>query len=231
MTAGTLGVTGDDYADQIVARAADRRARLAFHDVVLGLVDPGSLIFDFGAGPGIDADYYAECGFRVRAHDIDPAMCAALSRRCKQHLAAGRVTLYGAEQEPAEAADAVTANFAPLSLVDDLPGLFRKFHALLKPGAPAIVSVLNPYYLGDMRYRWWWTNAARLAIHGAYRLRSGTGYVYRRTPRVMQRAAAPHFSLTSVVRGLPGQRWQRWPLRRLALASSQFMFLVFIRCP
>src|ERR1700677_310387 len=60
------------------------------------------------------------------------------------------------------AVDWVISNFAPLNLVDDLHELFAKFHALTGPGGKVFASVLSPYFVGDLRARWWWRNAHRL---------------------------------------------------------------------
>jgi hypothetical protein len=55
-------------------------------------------------------------------------------------------------------ADLVTSNFAPLNLIDALPELFAKFHALTAPNGRVLASVLSPNFLGDLKYRWWWQN-------------------------------------------------------------------------
>ena len=56
-------VTGAAYVAQISARQSDRRARFAFQQLVFRIVQPGGALFDFGAGPGIDARFYAESGY------------------------------------------------------------------------------------------------------------------------------------------------------------------------
>jgi hypothetical protein len=52
-------VTGADYVKQITALESDRRARAAFHDLVLRVAPPGAALLDFGAGTGMDARFYA----------------------------------------------------------------------------------------------------------------------------------------------------------------------------
>jgi len=42
--------------------------------------------------------------------------------------------------------DLITSNFAPLNLIEDLPELFEKFHALTGPGGRVLASVLSPVF-------------------------------------------------------------------------------------
>src|SRR4029077_822127 len=86
-------VTGAEYVEQITAGESDRRARAAFLDLVLSIAQPGATLFDFGAGTGMDARFYAESGFRVRAYDVDREMCGFFSAHCRDLMEAGRVTL------------------------------------------------------------------------------------------------------------------------------------------
>jgi len=52
--------TAATYVAAITAGEADRRARKAFQDLVLRIATPGAVLFDFGAGPGLDARFYAD---------------------------------------------------------------------------------------------------------------------------------------------------------------------------
>jgi hypothetical protein len=58
--------------------------------------------------------------------------------------------------------------------------------------------MLNPYYLGDARYRWWRANLVNLLRHGHYAIESESR-IQRFAPRVIARAAAPHFRLERTV--------------------------------
>ncbi len=237
--------TGTDYVRAISARESDRRARAAFRELVLRLAPPGGALFDFGAGAGLDSKYFAERGLRVRAYDNDPKMCEFLAHYCRDLIASGRISLETGDYteflaRPPESthrpADLVTANFAPLNLVADLRALFAKFHALTAPDGKVVASVLSPYYIGDMRYRWWWRNLPRLRRLGQYALRGAHGEIVRRSPADLAAQCAPTFVLERVFSGLPTSYGREaagmaWPGRRrgawLRLSGSRFMFVVF----
>jgi SAM-dependent methyltransferase len=234
-------VAGEEYVAAITAVASDRRARRAFRDLVLEMTAPGSCIFDFGAGPGIDAKFYAECGFRVVAYDADPRMCASFARHCRREIDSGQIHLYQGEyrnflelQIPAirqqYGIDAVTANFAPLSLIDDPHELFAKLHALTGPNAMFFASVLSPEFIGDMRYAWWWANRMTYWRRGHFRVAGETASIFRRSLGNFAAQAAPYFTLQNAIRGLPRKAGSRIRSSgRLALALSRYTFLVFAK--
>jgi hypothetical protein len=123
--------------------------------------------------------------------------------------------------------DLVTANFAPLSLVDEPHELFAKFHALTTAHGRVLISALNPYFLGDARYRWWWSNLARLWRQGHYVVKGEQFNVFRRSPANFAAVAAPYFSLKAVSRGLPTSAEVTARLGKSLLMSSLYMFLLF----
>ena len=86
--------TGASYVEAISALPSDRRARAAFQDLVLRIARPGATLFDFGAGPGVDASFYAECGFQVGAYDVDPEMCDYFSVHCREFIETGQIELH-----------------------------------------------------------------------------------------------------------------------------------------
>ncbi|HEY6482163.1 MAG TPA: methyltransferase domain-containing protein [Steroidobacteraceae bacterium] len=242
-------VTGARYVEQITALASDRRARTAFRDLVLRVAAPGAALFDFGSGTGMDARFYAECGFKVAAYDVDPHMCAFFAEHCRDLIEAGRVSLdsgdyrnFLAHGKPGglAAVDLVTANFAPLNLIDDLHELFAKFHALSRPDGRVLASVLSPWFVGDLQYGWWWRNSLRLLRVGHFSVPGVQGPIVRRRLADFARHSAPYFTLERVFRGLPA------PPRRdvagvglnggafgraLGLSTCRFMFLLFHRRP
>jgi SAM-dependent methyltransferase len=240
-------VVGADYERAMSALESDRRARSAFQDLVLRLAPPGAALFDFGAGTGIDARFYAELGFTVGAYDVDLRMCEYFESRCRALIDAGRITLdAGSYQEflasptvnGARRAALVTSNFAPLNLIADLTGLFAKFHALTAPDGRILASVLSPYFVGDLRYGWWWRNALPLWRRGHYCVAGAQAQIIRRRLADFARQCAPYFSLTRVFPGLPRLRAQpsngvdlsragrcAW----LRLSTCRFMFLLFER--
>lgn len=234
-------ITGDDYIATILAGDADRKARAAFLELAMSLAAPGAGIFDFGAGPGIDAKHYADNGFRVLTYDLDPAMRRCLLSHCREQITRGLVV--PCDEHPGTGTDGVgrfaqargielvTANFAPFNLVTEPREEFRKFHQLISPHGKLLLSVLNPYFLGDMKYGWWWRNALRLLLRGEYSLPGGSGLIYRRSPYRFRQLAEPYFSLQAVIRGLPGNLYRRGPLPPQHLVTSQYLFLLFDKRP
>ena len=231
-------VTGEAYVRAISARAADRDARAAFREAVLRLAPRGGSIFDFGAGPGSDAKFYAGHGFRVIAYDVDDEMCATFRVHCVEEIETRRVTLIessyeqllsGAALPTVRDIDLVTANFAPMNLVPAPSETFELFHSLVAERGRLLLSVLNPSFIGDMRYGWFWTNRLRLWRDGNFAIR-GRVDVWRRSVGEFARLAAPWFRLRSVMRGLPTPPWcTAVPLRWLARPTSQYVFLLFER--
>ena len=237
--------TGASYVDAISARPSDRLARTAFRDLVQRIARPGATLFDFGAGPGIDARFYAECGFKVGAYDVDPEMCDYFSVHCRELIDTGQVVLHTgsypdflAVEAPrdAPAADLVTANFAPLNLVEDLQGLFLKFHTLTGRDGKVLASVLSPYFVGDIKYRWWWSNCRRLRRNGHFAVPGARGPIVRRRLADFAVQSAPYFALTRVFPGVPSYRdrevhgidLDRHGARAwLGLTHCRFMFLLF----
>jgi SAM-dependent methyltransferase len=245
--AGRRIVTGAEYVEQITALESDRRTRSAFQDLVLRIAPPGAALFDFGAGPGIDARFYAEHGRTVAAYDVDAKMCEFFALHCRSLIDAGRVTLDGGSYRDflarkavgGRGVDLVTANFAPLSLIADLPELFAKFHALTAPNGKVLASVLSPYFIGDLQYGWWWRNALRLWRDGHYFVQGSQAPIFRRRLDDFAARSAPYFRLQRVFPGLPPRRAQTvngvdvssgsrfaW----LHVTTSLYMFLLFEKC-
>jgi SAM-dependent methyltransferase len=222
---------GDAYLAAITARRDDRRARAAFQARALALTSRGGTILDFGAGPGLDAAAYAAEGRRVCGYDVDPVMQATFLRVCGREIADGRVALWaddyatflGARAIPdVPPADLVTANFAPLNLVGDLRPLFAAFRALTSARGRVLASVLNPGYLGDLRYRWWWTHQAEYRRRGSFAVAATPWPVHRHAPSALAVHAAPFFVLRRVTAGTPPA--DGWPPIRLL---SRYLFVEF----
>jgi SAM-dependent methyltransferase len=221
-------IAGKEYVAALTARDSDRRARAAFQRLALSLVGPGRRIFDFGCGPGLDAAEYARQGAQVDAFDIDERMCEYCREYCREPLARGqmRITCCSYPEflaaRSASVSDLVTANFAPLNLANDLPRLFAKFHALTSPQGRILASVLNPWYLGDARYGWWWRHRARLIRQQEFALPGAQATIVRRTPRRFGQLAAAYFAPPRV-HAIDGTAPADWSAR----ARSKFLFLVF----
>ncbi len=237
--------TGAEYVSQIGTQESDRRTRSAFRDLVIHIATPGARLFDFGAGPGMDARYFAERGFTIDAYDVDPRMRDYFAEHCRDLIDAGRVTVEGGgyrdfltrgTASSGRCADVIISNFAPLNLIDDLRELFGKFHALAGPRCQVLASVLTPCFVGDMRSRYWWRDAPRLWRDGELFLPGPQAPYYRRLLRHFRTVSAPHFRLTRVFPGLPPSRGvpsHGIDLQRdgryawLRVAACRYMFLLF----
>ena len=240
-------VVGAEYDRAITTLESDRRARSAFQDLAVRIAHPGALLYDFGAGTGIDARFYAEHGFTVGAYDVDPGMREHFAIACRALIEAGRISLDAGSYPQflscttlngGRRADLITSNFAPLNLITDLARLFEKFHALALPQGRVLASVLNPYFVGDLKYAWWWRNVLRLWRAGHYSVAGAQAPITRRRPADFARQCAPYFALTRVLPGLPGdgpQPEKGGNLDRgthgswLRLVTCRFIFLLFER--
>ncbi|MBS0579610.1 MAG: class I SAM-dependent methyltransferase [Proteobacteria bacterium] len=235
-------IAGAEYVSALSTRPSDLRARDAFRARALELVPAGGLIYDFGAGPGLDARYYAEHERRVAAYDIDPEMCRYFADYCGELIRAGRISLdqgsyaqFLASARTRGNVDLVTANFAPLNLVSDLPGLFAALAGLTRPDGCVLASVLSPYYVGDLTYRWWWRNLPLLLRRGEFAVPGAQALIWRRRLPAYAAASAPWFTLESAypgtthslgrvsVRGVAAGAPGAW----LSLTRSRYMFLLF----
>ena len=241
-------ITGAQYVQQMTALESDRRARMAFLDLALKVAPRGATLLDFGAGTGIDARFYAAHGCRVTAYDVDTKMCEFFAEHCRDLIDAGSVTLETGtypdflarhRTSASHSIDLVTANFAPLSLISNLNELFATFHALTRPDGKVLASVLNPYFVGDLCYGWWWRNAPRLWQSGHYSVPGAQAPIVRRRLADCAAQSAPYFTLERVFRGLPPNKRRRangiedceghrstWT----GMITCRFLFLLFQRC-
>jgi SAM-dependent methyltransferase len=240
---------GAEYVRAMRQRESDRQAREAFQSLALRLVAPGGSIFDFGAGAGLDARFFAEQGLCVRVYDSDPRMRQYLAETCRDLIDVGCIVqetgeyadfLARAPARDAPRADLVIANFAPLDLIDDLPVLFEKFHALTAPSGGLLASVLSPYFLGDLTLGWRWRGMIGQWRTGKLIVPGARGSVIRRRLPSFAADCAPGFKLERVFRGLPPRDAAEAAGIDFALSSRtawlhltrcRFMFLLFRRQP
>ncbi len=227
---------GAEYVNQITASQSDRDTRAAFQALVLREAASGATLFDFGAGPGIDARFFAERGFRVHAYDVDPRMRAFFADYCRDLVESGRVRLDCSTYEEFLSAhdaqidgrvDLVVSDFAPLNLVAEPRELFAKFHALTRPGGRVLASVLTPYFIDEVKTRLWWRNAPRLWRHGHFLMPGPQAPHHKRLIRNFSQLSWPYFRLRRIYRGLDGSAPARHGLGWLQLARSRYMFLLF----
>lgn len=206
---------GKTYHEFMIASSRDRKARESFQRLVFQLVPPHGTILDFGAGTGIDAKSYAAKGFKVLVHEPCGENRDYLTEHCREEITNGAITTTDLSVN----ADVklIAANFAVLNLIADHRSLFRKFACLVAPGGFVVVSMLNPWFVGDARYAWWRKNLRSLLRTGAYAVDGGFGPIYRFLPSAMVRAAGPDFHLVAC------------SSRGLKIAVSRYTLMVFKR--
>jgi hypothetical protein len=206
--------TGQQYHDVIQRSGGDRRARAQFQRMALTRLPAGADILDFGAGTGLDAKVFATHGHRTFVYEPNPAMRSYLADYCADEIEGRTVIPVSAPHD--QPVHAVTANFAVLNHFADHTQLFADFAAAIPSGGFVLANFLNPYYLGDIRYRWWRENLRTLLRTGRYAIDSESG-IHRFSPGTIVRAAAPHFRL------------ERLTPRGLGWAGHYYMFLLLRR--
>ena len=221
-------------------------ARQAFVDLVGLCVPPGSTLFDFGCGTGLDALHYAHHGYRVLAYDNSPGMLAQLERRCEAEIASGEISTCSVgyssfldrfPQWPAP--QAVVSNFGVLNSIPDLGPLFNTLAQHLAPPGWIIVSILNPIHWKELK-----TPRFRSGSH-IYATEPYTTYLHS-VPAVLRAAGAFHLvgraNAGALVRydGAGQRLWWGETASRLRRAiwrtpahrlMGHFVFLVFRRDP
>jgi ubiquinone/menaquinone biosynthesis C-methylase UbiE len=202
---------GSVYHDLMLASARDLKVRERFQRLVCRLAPPGGTILDFGAGTGIDAKVYADRKFRVIVHEPDQENRAYLAKHCKAEFETGDIT----DLAPDGAADVIAADFAVLNLIADHKAQFARFSQFLGSTGHVVISLLNPFFLGDARYAWWRTSLSPLLRNGSYAVDGDDGPIYRFTPSAVVRAALPKFTQVELHPSRSG------------LAMSRYMFMVF----
>ncbi|GBD09928.1 Ubiquinone/menaquinone biosynthesis C-methyltransferase UbiE [Candidatus Thermoflexus japonica] len=117
------------------------------------LLPPGGWVLEIGCGTGEDTEALARAGHRVLATDISVDM---LRRARARAMAAGlldRIAFVAipaghlAALQPPEPFDGAYAGFGALNCEPALEGLAEALSALLRPGAPFILSVIHPWCL------------------------------------------------------------------------------------
>lgn len=206
--------TGEQYDTFMQASPLVRMVRERFLALALAHLPQGADVLDFGAGTGIDAKIYAAKGHPTFVYEPSAEMRDYLLKSCRDEIAEKTMTTVGLPLTCK--VHAVTANFAVLNHFADHTTLFDDLSRVVERGGFVLASLLNPYYLGDARYRWWRANLVNLLRRGQYPIPSESK-IHRFAPRVLARTAAPHFRLERRVPA--GLGW----------ATHPYMFLLFRR--
>ena len=188
--------TGEAYHEFMLRSRRDRRVRDRFQSMALDLLPAGAAVLDFGAGTGIVAAIYAVHGHPTFVYEPSQTMQDCLLRYCRNEVARGMVI--PVTRPLVQKVHAVTANFAVLNHVEDHRSLFEELSRVIDRGGFFLASMLSPWYLGDARYRWWWTNMAKLLRSGRY-ASPGESRIHRYAASAVARAALPHFRLERLV--------------------------------
>jgi SAM-dependent methyltransferase len=187
--------------DEAMSAPVARALRECFWQRAAAEFRPGSRLFDFGAGSGLDAEHFADLGHRVTAYEPSAGMLALLRTRCAAQIAAGTVSPLGgtfAEVREALAGtppfDGAICNFAVLSMIPRLGPVFRFLGSVVRPGGRLLISIQNPWYPGDLRRRAFWRALLGFPVRGVLRFPSEeTGYTSHWLPSQVRRAARPEF--------------------------------------
>lgn len=206
--------TGEQYHEFMLTSQRDQETRDRFQGMALDLLPAEAGVLDFGAGTGIDAKFYAARGHPTFVYEPSQAMRDCLLGYCHDEIA--RNTIVPVTRPLAHKVQAITANFAVLNHIVDHVLLFEEFSRVIDRGGFVLASMLSPWYLGDARYRWWWTNMPNLVRSGYYPS-PGESRIHRFSPNAVARAAAPYFRLERLVP------------RGFGLATRLYMFLLFRR--
>jgi len=206
--------TGEQYHQFMLASPRNQLVRDRFQDMALNLLPAGASVLDFGAGTGIDAKTYAANGHPTFVYEPSEDQSGYLALHCREEIE--RKAIATVTSSLACRVHAVTANFAVFNHIPDQAGLFKDLSHVVQPGGFVLASMLNPYYLGDARYRWWRANLLNLLRRGHYGIESESR-IHRFTPGFVARAAAPHFQL------------ERVTPRGLGMATQLYLFLLLRR--
>jgi ubiquinone/menaquinone biosynthesis C-methylase UbiE len=211
---------------------------------------PGDRIFEIGCGTGVDACFLAGHGMRVVACDSSARMLDVARRRVAgsvQRSANGSVEL---RLLPAEQIsklggeglfDGAFSNFGALNCVEDVRRLAVDLASVLKPGANALLCLMNPRCLWEIS---WYllqgklSKAFRRLHRGSVEARLGDGAIVRiqyPSVRFMRRTFAPQFRLTAITGigvAVPPSYVEPWASRfpgavRLAMHADSLLG----RCP
>lgn len=142
----------------------------------------GARVLELGCGTGEDAVHLARRGVRVLATDGAPAMVEAARRKAREEgvddrLAFGVMTLESFAAAPDGRMpmdeegpfDGAFSNFGALNCVAELGPVARALAARLRPGAPAVLTLMGPL----CPWEWLWFLARGEPGRAFRRLRPG----------------------------------------------------------
>ncbi|MDP2304490.1 MAG: class I SAM-dependent methyltransferase [Pseudomonadota bacterium] len=226
----TLHAFDRHAADYVATWGTDPLARVFRARVIAACArffPGGGRILDLGCGPGLDAEVLEALGYDVLAVDASAGMVAEARRRASDVRTADLDVL--GTLLPDAPFDGALSNFGAINCVSDLSAFGHGLAALLRPGAHAVLVVINRWCPAEdlallSRGRRPRRHVAAVQVSGhAVRLRylAGTDLV-RALPRfdVVHREALGALMPPPDLGGRPGRRarvepWVAgWPLLR-----------------
>lgn len=151
-TADGFDTLAPEYDDDFGSNPVGRWMRQRTWERMDARFSAGSRILEVGCGTGIDLVRLAGRGHRVTAIDISPAMASAARAKAASagvdqlvtvlcgDLSSDPVPDLLKDQAPF---DGLLSNFGALNCVENLPGLTRRLHGLLRPGAPFLACLMT----------------------------------------------------------------------------------------
>lgn len=138
------------YDEDFTALPEVMTMRARVQSIVLGNVPRGARILDVACGTGEDAYFFSKIGYRVVGLDASPVMLERAKKKCAT-TSASFVQLR-AESLTAirdETFDVIFSNFGGLNCIEQIGGVFRDFARIARPGALAVICLLNPTCLWE----------------------------------------------------------------------------------
>jgi len=161
---------GPLYDQSLGVHPFDRDLRSVVQNTLADCFRAGSHVIDLGCGTGTDAVMLAECGVRITAVDSSSGMLECARRKVEARHLEHSISLVNLNIEKIDALngtvyDGAYSNFGVLNCIPDLQAVLGRIAALIAPGSPVVLSVLNRVCLWEI---------------GGFLLRGKIGRAFRR---------------------------------------------------
>jgi ubiquinone/menaquinone biosynthesis C-methylase UbiE len=150
----------DDYDRSFTHTRLGRWLRAAVWEAMAATFPPGSRVLELGAATGEDAVWLAHRGCNVVATEASGAMLRVARAKIEGAGVSARVSLHqidwntDAALPPSDSPyDGLLANFGVLNCIADRRALAARLAPALRPGARAVLVVMNPVCLWEIAWR------------------------------------------------------------------------------